>query len=157
MEFVKIGAEFDLFMLAGRYTLLDTSALNELLPMCEEAGICLTLAGPYNSGILAAGLTDDIGPGSKYLYQDASLEVIDQARRIKTVCDRYRVPMRAAALQFGTAHSAVVSTVPGARSREEALDNSDMIELSIPRSLWEELKAERLIPSEAPFPDKSIS
>ena len=153
VKFVREGADFDLFMLAGRYTLLDYSALDELLPMCEKAGIYLTLAGPYNSGILAAGLDEHIGPGAKYTYEDAPPEIIERARRIKAVCDGHGVPLRAAALQFGTAHTAVAATVPGARSREEALDNAAMIELPIPSELWTELKAERLIPESAPTPE----
>jgi D-threo-aldose 1-dehydrogenase len=150
VKFVRDGAEFDLFMLAGRYTLLETSALDELLPMCEKAGVYLTLAGPYNSGILATGPGEEIGPGSKYTYEDASPEIITRARRIKAVCERWGVPLRAAALQFGTAHPAVAATVPGARSREEAQDNAAMIDCSIPKDMWSELKAERLIPNRAP-------
>lgn len=153
VKFVRAGAEFDLFMLAGRYTLLDTSALDELLPLCEDADISLTLAGPYNSGILAAGLDDKIGPGAKYTYEDAPPEIIDRARRIKAVCDRHRVPLRAAALQFGVAHPTVAATVPGARSRDEALDNAAMIDLPIPGDVWSELKALSLIPQEAPTPE----
>ena len=152
VEFLREGAEFDLFMLAGRYTLLDTSALDELLPMCQDAGVHLTLAGPYNSGILAAGLGDSIGPGAKYTYEAASEEVIGRAQRIKAICDRHGVPLKAAALQFGTAHPAVAATVPGARSRSEAIENAEMIDLPIPPDLWAELKSDGLIPESAPTP-----
>ncbi len=151
--FLRAGADFDLFMLAGRYTLLDTSALPELLPMCEEAGVYLTLAGPYNSGILAAGLDDEIGPGAKFGYEDAPDGVIDRARRIKAVCDGHGVPLKAAALQFGVAHPAVAATVPGARSRAEALENAEMIGLPIPAAVWDELREEGLLPRSAPTPD----
>ena len=152
VEFLRIGAEFDLFMLAGRYTLLETSALDDLLPMCQEAGVFLTLAGPYNSGILAAGLGDELVPGAKYGYEDAPADVLERARRIKAVCDRHRVPLKAAALQFGTAHPAVAATVPGARSRREAIENAEMVDLPIPADLWSELKSEGLIPDSAPTP-----
>ena len=152
VELLRIGAEFDLFMLAGRYTLLETSALDELLPMCQEAGVFLTLAGPYNSGILAAGLDDELVSGAKYGYEDAPADVLARARRIKDVCDRYRVPLKAAALQFGTAHPAVAATVPGARSRREAIENAEMVDLPIPADLWSELKSEGLIPGPAPTP-----
>ncbi len=152
VELLRIGAEFDLFMLAGRYTLLETSALDELLPMCQEAGVFLTLAGPYNSGILAAGLDDELVSGAKYGYEDAPADVLARARRIKDVCDRYRVPLKAAALQFGTAHPAVAATVPGARSRREAIENAEMVDLPIPADLWAELKSEGLIPGPAPTP-----
>ena len=152
VDFLRAGAEFDVFMLAGRYTLLETSALPELLPMCEEAGVYLTLAGPYNSGILAAGLEDEIGPGAKFTYEDASPQVIKHAQDIKAVCDSHGVPLKAAALQFGVAHPAVASTVPGARSRAEAMENAELIALPIPASLWEELRERGLIPKEAPVP-----
>ena len=152
IDFVRAGAEFDLFMLAGRYTLLDTSALPELLPMCEESGIYLTLAGPYNSGILAAGLDEEIGPGAKFTYEDAPEDVIERARGIKAVCDRHGVPLKAAALQFGVAHPAVASTVPGARSRGEAIENAEMIRTPIPSAVWDELREGGLLPVDAPTP-----
>ena len=155
VEFLRAGVEFDLFMLAGRYTLLETSALDELLPMCQEAGVFLTLAGPYNSGILAAGLGDELIPGAKYGYEDAPADVLERARRIKDVCDRHRVPLKAAALQFGTAHPAVAATVPGARSRREAIENAEMVDLPIPADLWSELKSGGLIPDSAPTPSAS--
>ena len=68
------------------------------------------------------------------------------------MCDRYRVPLKAAALQFGTAHPAVAATVPGARSRREAIENAEMVDLPIPADLWSELKSEGLIPGPAPTP-----
>jgi D-threo-aldose 1-dehydrogenase len=104
--------EIDCVLLAGRYTLLDQSTLPELLPPCEEKGVRVILGGPYNSGVLASDLT----PGAKYFYADASPDVLDRARAIKTVCDRYGVPIKAATLQFGLGHPTIASTIPGARS-----------------------------------------
>ena len=104
-------ADPDCFLLAGRYTLLDQSGLDELLPLCEEKGIGIVLGGPYNSGILASDLSDD----TTFNYLPAPREVLERARRIKRVCDRYGVPLKAAALQFGLAHPAVSATIPGAR------------------------------------------
>ncbi|MDA1348291.1 MAG: aldo/keto reductase [Chloroflexi bacterium] len=140
--------EIDYVLLAGRYTLLDQSALPELLPLCEEKGVRVILGGPYNSGVLAS----DLAPGAKYFYADASPDVLDRAWAIKAVCDRYGVPLKAAALQFGLGHPAVASTIPGARSPAEAEENLAMARVPIPSELWEELRQERLILTEAPSP-----
>ena len=142
------AADFDCFLLAGRYTLLDHSALPTLMPLCEEKRISLILGGPYNSGILAS----DLSPGATYFYDEASADVLDRARAVKAVCDRHDAPLKAAALQFGLAHPAVASTVPGARSPAEVEENVRMVEHAIPIDLWADLKAEGLIPGEAPTP-----
>ena len=142
------AADFDCFLLAGRYTLLDHSALPTLMPLCEEKRISLILGGPYNSGILAS----DLSPGATYFYDEAPADVLDRARAIQAVCGRHGVPLKAAALQFGLAHPAVASTIPGGRSPEEVEENVRMAEYDIPDGLWAELKEEGLIPREAPTP-----
>ncbi len=138
----------DCFLLAGRYTLLDQSGLDELLPLCVEKGIGIVLGGPYNSGILASDLSDD----TTFNYLPAPREILERARRIKEVCDRHGVPLKAAALQFGLAHPAVAATVPGARSIAEIKENLRMAAHPIPTDLWAELRAERLIHPDAPVP-----
>jgi D-threo-aldose 1-dehydrogenase len=142
-------AEFDIFMLAGRYTLLDTTALDELFPLCEKQGISVALAAPYSSGILAS---DDLSKGAKYWYKDAPPEVLERARRIKAVCDAHGVAMKAAALQFGLGHPVVAATVPGARNGAEVAENVRMAQVGIPKGLWRDLKAEGLVPTTAPTP-----
>ena len=143
------AADFDCFLLAGRYTLLDHSALPTLMPLCEEKRISLILGGPYNSGILAS----DLSPGTTYFYDEAPVDVLDRARAVKAVCDRHGTPLKAAALQFGLAHPAVASTIPGGRSPEEVEENVRMVEYDVPRELWAELKEEGLIPLAAPTPE----
>ena len=140
--------DFDCFLIAGRYTLLDQSALMELMPLCESKGIKLILGGPYNSGILASDLSED----STYFYSKVPPDVLDRARRIKAVCDAYGVSLKAAALQFGLAHPTVAATIPGARSPQEAEENLEMVRLSIPDGLWSDLRDLALIPVEAPTP-----
>ena len=140
--------DFDCFLLAGRYTLLDTSSLAELLPLSNEKGISIILGGPYNSGILAS----DLSSSATYNYMAAPPDILAQARSIKTVCDRHDVPLKAAALQFGLAHPAVVSTIPGARSTAEVAENLEMAAFPTPADLWSELRDEGLIPREAPTP-----
>ena len=144
-QFAK-DADFDCFLVAGRYTLLDHSALHELMPLCLEKDISLILGGPYNSGILAS----DLGTKSTYFYDPSPLEVIEKARKIKDVCDRYQVPLKAAAIQFGLMHPSVAATIPGPRSPEEIKDNIAMALIKIAPDLWRELKQERLIHQDCP-------
>lgn len=147
MRFARDG-DFDVFMLAGRYTLLDTTALPRLLPLCVARGIAVTLAAPLASGILATGAV----PGAKFWYADAPAEVLDRVRRIEAVCGRHHVPLRAAALQFPFSHPALFSVVAGMRSAQEVVENAEAMRLPIPADLWHELRAERLIDTDAPTP-----
>ncbi len=147
-RFAREG-DFDCFLLAGRYTLLDQSSLAELLPICEEKTISIIVGGPFNSGILAS----DLSPEATYDYAAAPPDVLERARKIKAVCDRHDVPLKAAALQFGLAHPAVAATVPGARSVAESNENFAMVAHPIPTDLWAELKSENLIAQESPTPE----
>jgi D-threo-aldose 1-dehydrogenase len=140
-------ADFDCFLLAGRYTLLDQSALAELLPLCQERGIAVILGGLFNSGILA-----DPRPGITYDYSLAPPELLERARRIDAVCERHGVPLKAAALQFPLAHPAVTSVLLGARSVAELEENLALLRLELPVELWHELRAERLVRKDAPTP-----
>jgi D-threo-aldose 1-dehydrogenase len=147
LQFARSG-HCDCFLLAGRYTLLDQTALPEFLPYCVEHHISIIAGGPYNSGILAVGPRQ----GATFNYRDASAEMMDRAQRINTVCERYEVPLKAAALQFILAHPAIASVIPGARSVAEVEDNIRMVEFPIPADLWAELKQQRLIAAAAPTP-----
>jgi D-threo-aldose 1-dehydrogenase len=147
LQFAREGY-CDCFLLAGRYTLLDQTALPEFLPYCVEKHISVVSGGPYNSGILA------VGPraGATFNYRAASAEMLDKAQRISTVCARHQVPLKAAALQFILAHPAIASVIPGARSVAEVEDNVRMAEFPIPAALWAELKQAGLITAAAPTP-----
>ena len=144
------NADFDCFLLAGRYTLLDYSALSEFLPICEENSISVILGGPYNSGILAS----DLGKNVTYFYETAPQYVIEKAKAIKSICDDFNIPLKAAALQFGLLHPAVAATIPGARHPTEVSENVEMASLNIPSELWKELKSKSLLPEEAPTDDR---
>jgi D-threo-aldose 1-dehydrogenase len=139
----------DCFLLAGRYTLLDQTALPEFLPYCVEHGIGVIAGGPYNSGILAVGPR----PGATFNYRAAAPEMMDRAARIAAVCERHGVPLRAAALQFILAHPAIVSVIPGARSQAEVEENVRLVEHPIPAALWADLKEAGLIAAAAPTPE----
>lgn len=142
-------ADFDCFLVAGRYTLLDQAALPELLPICEQKGIAIIIGGVYNSGILAN--LDDPARAT-FNYQPAEQRWIEKARRIRAVCERHGVPLQAAALQFPLGHPAVATVLTGARTVEELDQNVQFMRHPIPGDLWGELKAEGLLPAEAPTP-----
>ncbi|MGH9298325.1 MAG: aldo/keto reductase [Acidimicrobiales bacterium] len=139
---------FDCFLLAGRYTLLDQSALTELLPTCLEQGISIIAAGVFNSGILAA--PDD--PNPTYDYGRATPDILERARRLDAICRAHQVPLKAAAIQFPCGHPAVASVLVGSRSAAEVKENTAMFATAIPGDLWLELKAEGLLPEDAPTP-----
>jgi D-threo-aldose 1-dehydrogenase len=140
-------ADFDCFLLAGRYTLLDQSALAELLPLCLERGIALIVGGVFNSGILA-----DPRPGATYDYSVAPPELVERAGRIGAVCERHGVPLKAAALQFPLAHPAVTSLLIGPRSVAELEENLSLLRLELPAELWRDLRGEGLLAPDAPTP-----
>jgi D-threo-aldose 1-dehydrogenase len=140
-------ADFDCFLVAGRYTLLDQTALPELLPLCRERKIAVIVGGVYNSGILV-----DPKPGATFDYRPAPPSWLERAQRLRAICDRHAVPLMAAAIQFPLAHPAVASVLVGARSRAELDESLDLLALPIPAELWAELRSEGLLPEEAPVP-----
>jgi D-threo-aldose 1-dehydrogenase len=145
-RFARDG-DFDCFLLAGRYTLLDQSAFAELMPLAAERGIAIIAAGVFNSGVLA-----DPRPNARFNYQQAPAELIEKARRIAAVCARHDVPLRTAAVQFPRAHAAVPTVLIGSRSAAQVEENVAGFETPIPAGLWEELKAEGLLANEVPTP-----
>jgi aryl-alcohol dehydrogenase-like predicted oxidoreductase len=140
-------AEFDMFLIAGSYTLLDTSALDELLPICRIQRISVVAAGVFQAGLLA---DPDTAPVLDAIPQAAIYR--DRIAAIRAVCDRHDVPLRAAALQFPAAHPAVASVLVGVRSPAEVDDALAMYHFPIPEQLWCDLKSDKLLPPEAPTP-----
>jgi D-threo-aldose 1-dehydrogenase len=140
----------DAILLAGRYTLLEQTALDELFARCEEAGTAIVIGGPYNSGILAVGTKT--GAPLYYNYEPAPQDVIEKVRKIEGVCDRYSVPLAAAALQFPLAHKLVASVIPGLDSPPRVSQTLALYRHKIPAELWQELRHEKLIRPDAPIP-----
>jgi D-threo-aldose 1-dehydrogenase len=147
-EAMARAGDFDLFLLAGRYTLLEQEALDSFLPLCVERGIGIALGGPYNSGILATGAR----PGAFYNYDPAPPAILERVSRIEQVCEAHGVRLIEAALRFPLAHPAVVSVIPGAQSAAEVHRNAEILRARIPASLWADLKAEGLLRADAPVP-----
>ena len=146
-EFAKAG-DFDCFLLAGRYTLLEQEPLESFLPLCLERDVHIIVGGPYNSGILATGAIE----GAKYNYGDAPEDVLERVRGIESICDRHNVPLQAAALQFPFGHPAIATIIPGARSVEEIQTNVSYFEHHIPADFWSDLKHESLLGETVPVP-----
>ncbi len=140
LRFGQAG-EFDLFMLPGRYTLLDQSAAKELLPFCRESGASIVVAAPFYSGILATGAQR----GAKFNYQDAPPDVLARVRNMEAVCEQFEVALPAAALQFPLRHPLVAAVVAGARTEAELLANMQHMERPIPEEFWSEMIARELL------------
>ena len=140
--------DFDLFLLAGRYTLLEQEALQTFLPICEARGVGIVLGGPYNSGILASGPK----PGAWFNYNPAPQEILDRVRKIEAVCNAHNVRLIEAALNFPLTHPAVVSLIPGGQSAAEVHSNLQILSAKIPAALWADLKAQGLMRTDAPTP-----
>ncbi|MEM8690958.1 MAG: aldo/keto reductase [Pseudomonadota bacterium] len=138
--------DFDLFLLAGRYTLLEQTALDTFLPLCQEKGIGIVTGGPYNSGILATGAK----PGAYYNYDPAPQHIIDKVNRIEAVCTAHGVAMVDAAFQFPLLHPTHVSVIPGGQGVIEMDGNLKAAEAIVPQALWADLKAEGLMRMDAP-------
>ena len=138
-------ADPDLFLLAGRYTLLEQAPIDTLFPQCAKAGAGIVLGGPYNSGVLAGKTT--------FNYGAIPPEVAERVRKLNAACHSHGVELRQAALQFVAAHPLVVSVIPGAVSPEEVDGNVALIEAKTPPALWRDLKAQGLIHPDAPVPE----
>jgi D-threo-aldose 1-dehydrogenase len=145
VKFARAG-DFDVAMMAGRYTLIDQTGLAEFLPLALEKNMGVMLAGVFNSGILATGS----GPGAKFDYTAAPKAVIDKVKAIEEICRKHQVTLRQAAIQFAASHPAVVSIVLGAVKPEEVTTNVHDASVAIPAGLWSDLKAAKLVEPTAP-------
>ena len=145
-RFAQTG-EFDCFLLAGRYTLLEQDSLDDLLPEAERRRIAIIAGGVYNSGLLA-----DPREGTHYNYETASPELVQRAQQLQRICEAHGVPLRAAAIQFPSFHPAIAAVLAGPRTPAELRDNCDLFETEVPVALWAALKAEGLIRADAPTP-----
>ena len=137
-------ADPDLFLLAGRYTLLEQEPIDFLFPQCAEKGAAIVVGGPYNSGVLAGQST--------YNYADIPREIAERVDAIGGLCKKHDVPMAAAALQFVLAHPLVMTVIPGGQNVTETEQNAAMAEVDIPAAFWEDLRESGLIHARAPTP-----
>jgi D-threo-aldose 1-dehydrogenase len=143
-----VGAcDLDVVLLAGRYTLLDQTAMGDLMPLCAERGVSVVVGGVFNSGILA-----DPVAGAHFDYLPAAADVLAKAAAIRSVCDRHGVPLPAAAVQFPLAHPCVCTVLIGPRTIEELEMDLSLFDVEIPPQLWTDLRREGLLGDDVPTP-----
>jgi D-threo-aldose 1-dehydrogenase len=141
------SAPFDCFLLAGRYSLLDQGALDDLLPLCVERNIAVVAGGVYNSGILA-----NPRPGATYDYKAADAGQLERARKLQLTCAEHGIDLKAAAIQFVLAHPAVTSAVIGARVPQEIEASVAAAGQRIPIDFWRALRRQALVDARSPLP-----
>ena len=137
----------DVVMLAGRYTLLDQSALDDVLPAAQELGKSVVAVGVFNSGLLSR---DRPTEGMKYDYQDAPPALVDRARRIAEVCERHGTTLPAAAIAFPLSHPCTVNVTLGMRNPDQVTRNTALHRDAVPQDLWNDLRAQGLIRADVP-------
>jgi len=142
-------ADFDGFLMAGRYTLLEQEPLETFLPLCLKRDVGIILGGPYNSGILATGAVE----GARFDYAPATESMLRRVRDLENVCVAHNTPLIAAALQFPLGHPAVKSVIPGASNPDEVRQNVEIFETPIPAALWSDLKSQGFVRGDAPLPE----
>src|SRR3954447_3024271 len=152
-DFVR-ETDLDVVMLAGRYTLLEQGALDDLLPECEARGVSVVAAGVFNSGLLAR---DRPSEGVTYDYAPAPPELLARVRRIADVLERHGTSLPVAAAQFALAHPVVATVCLGARSAAQVQRNAALFDQSVPAAAWSELVAEGLLRADAPTPTRPES
>jgi D-threo-aldose 1-dehydrogenase len=140
--------DLDIVLIAGRYTLLDQTALADLLPLCESRGVSVVIGGVFNSGILI-----DPVPGAHFNYLPADHAFLAKARAIREICDKHQVPLAAAAIQFPLAHPRVCTVLMGPRTISELETDLSLFEVEIPPQLWADLRQAGLLGADIPTPE----
>lgn len=152
--------DFDGFLLAGRYTLLEQGACETFLPLCAQRGASVILGGPFNSGILATGVTAPAVASGKqpvyYNYEIAPQSVIDRVAQLEQVCVQFNVPLAAAALQFPAAHPQICSVLAGFANPAEVQQANAWMNTPIPVEFWQQLRARELLHPAAPIPSTAV-
>lgn len=148
LEQIATSVDLDFCLVAMPYTLIDQQSLNRGMATCVKRNISVIIGAPFASGILVTGS----GAGAQYAYGAAPAEVQARVRGIEAVCKAHGIAMPAAALQFVLAHPAVVSTIPGAKNAGEIKQNLASLQVAIPAAFWADLKAQKLIATDAPVP-----
>jgi D-threo-aldose 1-dehydrogenase len=143
LDALAIG-DWDVFLLAGRYTLLEQTAIDTLFPACRKAGTSIICGGPFNSGVLVGRDT--------WNYAKAPKDVIDKARKLSDIADEFGIPIAAAALQFPLGDEIVCSVIPGPRDKGELEQIITWFKIPIPTEFWATLKAKNLIEPAAAVP-----
>jgi D-threo-aldose 1-dehydrogenase len=146
--------DWDCFLLAGRYSLLEQQSLQTFLPKCQQQNCSVIIGAPYNSGILATGVKGTTTPF--YNYAPAPKDIVAKVTRIESICQQFNVTLAAAALQFPLAHPAVASVIPGLGNVSRIKETMDLFKKEIPAEFWQSLKTNGLLDQHAPVPAVSL-
>ncbi len=139
----------DVVMLAGRYTLLEQGALDDVLPAASELGKSVVAVGVFNSGLLSRSRP---AADAKFDYQDAPSELVDRANQIADICEQHGTTLPAAAVAFPLGHPSVVNVTLGMRSRDQVRRNAELMGTDLPAALWSDLREAGLLRPDAPLP-----
>ena len=144
------AGDFDCFLLAGRYTLLEQAPLDRFFPACQKRGISIIVGGPFNSGVLVrAGRAD-----ATYDYAAVPSAIRERVEKLAEIAASHGVALGDAALQFCLAHPVVASVIPGARTAVEVKSHWQMVKAEIPQAFWDDLRGGGLLHPDAPTPGR---
>src|SRR4051794_12786719 len=152
-DFVR-ETDLDVVMLAGRYTLLEQGALDDLLPESQARGVSVIAAGVFTPGLLAR---DRPSEGATYNYEPAPPELLARVQRIADVLERHGTSLPVAAAQFALAHPVVATVCLGARSAAQVQRNAALFDEPVPDAAWAELVHEGLLRPDAPVPSEGVT
>lgn len=150
-EEALVAGNFDIFLLAGRYTLLEQTACDSFFPLCAKRKVQVILGGPFNSGILATGVKNHSGP-FYYNYETAPAAIVDRVAKIESICEIFSVPLAAAALQFPAAHPQICTVLAGLANAEQVKNAVRLMNVKIPAEFWNRLRESDLLHPDAPTP-----
>ncbi len=139
---VLAETDADVVMLAGRYTLLEQGALDDVLPVAAELGRAVVAVGVFNSGLLAR---EQVPDDANWNYEQAPAELIARARRLAAVCADHGTTLPAAAVAFPLRHPAVVDVTLGMRTAEQVARNAVLFAAPVPEDLWTDLEEQGLV------------
>jgi D-threo-aldose 1-dehydrogenase len=139
----------DVVMLAGRYTLLEQGALDDVLPAAAEHHKSVVAVGVFNSGLLSRPRP---APDAKFNYEDAPSELLDRANRIADICEQHGTTLPAAAISFPLGHPSVVNITLGMRTRPQVERNVRLVSTEVPTAVWSDLASAGLLRPDAPLP-----
>ena len=142
-------SDVDAVLLAGRYTLLEQTALDDVLPLCAARGVSVLAGGVFNSGLLSRPRPPE---DATYDYAPAPLRLLARAIRLADVCERNGVTLPQAALHFPMGHEAVQAILIGARTPEEIEADVALAATPVPAGRWADLVREGLVDPRAPLP-----
>ncbi len=126
---------FDAVISHNRYTLVDQSA-EPLLAAAARRKVGFVNAAPFGGGMLVKG--PDLVPN--YCYAPANPAVIARVRKMQQICEAYRVPLAAAALQFSVRDPRIASTIVGMSEPGRVAQTLQLLDWPISPDLWSGLQ-----------------